>query len=127
MRRIALSMLVALSAASLGLACSSAEEDDAESSDSNLTDEEQAREALKIMGAPQLVNPNETRSCGFTGCHSINTVSVKEWATQYKAAITVLEDPNKTKEEKINWFRQNPNNPETKFVPERIGIMTAGT
>src|SRR5688572_11657112 len=127
MRRIALSLLVTLSAASLGLACSSTEEDDVEASDSNLTDMELATMALKIMGASQIPREsNDAPSCAFTGCHSVNTVSVKQWGDQYKAAIAVLEDPNKTQEEKINWFRQNPNNPETKFVPERIGIMTAG-
>lgn len=128
MRTISFSLVVAVAAAAFGafgLACSSAEEEGTDVT-SNLEGSELAHEALKIMGAPQIPREsNDAPSCAFTGCHSVNPVTLRQWRDQYKEAMTVLKS-NKTNDEKIAYFRQNPNNPNTGFAPERIGVMTAG-
>ncbi len=126
MRKLALSFLVAVAGTSFGIACSSPEEEEADVAVENLTQRELAEKALTIMGAPQLPQPaGEHPSCAFTGCHSINTVTLRQWNEQYKEAMTML-DSNESNETKINYFRQNPNDPRTGFTPERIGILSAG-
>lgn len=127
MRAIALSSLLVLTGAVAGIACSSSSEDEVEMSAHDLTDEELARSALKIMGAPQVQqDPGEHGSCAFTGCHSINPVTLKQWGEQFKAATDVLSNTDRSNKDKINWFRQNPEDERTGFTPERIGIMSAG-
>jgi hypothetical protein len=92
----------------------------------DLTNDELARAALKLMGAPQVPrDPGEQASCSFTGCHSINPVTLAGWQDQYKRAMQMLSS-NATNDAKINYFRQNPSDPRTEFTPERIGIMAAG-
>lgn len=97
-----------------------------ESDAHDLTDAELATKALKIMGATAVPHgPGEVGSCSFTGCHSINPITLAGWQEQYKAAVAMLQS-SATNEEKINFFRQNPSDPRTGFTPERIGILTAG-
>jgi hypothetical protein len=108
------------------LACSSTGPEDTESASASITDRELARGALGIMGATEVPPPaGETKSCGFTGCHSINTVTLAHWNDEYRAAMAIL-DSSRSTEEKINYFRQNPRDPETPFAPERLGFMSAG-
>ncbi len=119
-------LLVLTGAVTALAACSTQADDDAETSAHDLTDDELARAALKIMGASQVPQEaGEHGSCAFTGCHSINPVTLGQWKDQYKAAMDVLASDKPTSE-KINWFRQNPSDERTGFTPERIGIMTAG-
>jgi hypothetical protein len=127
MRALALPFLLAMTGAAAVLACSSTAEDDVETSAHDLTDEELARSALKIMGAPQVQqDPGDHGSCAFTGCHSINPITLKQWGEQFKAATDQLGNADRTNKDKINWFRQNPDDERTGFTPERIGIMSAG-
>src|SRR5687767_5033015 len=117
MRKLALSFLVAVLGTSFGIACSSQSEEEVGEGVDNLTRRELAEKALTIMGAPQLPRPQgEAPSCAFTGCHSINTVTMRQWAQQYKEAMTVLES-NRSNDEKINYFCQNPNDPRMGFTP----------
>lgn len=127
MRKLGWTFLLAAAGAASAFACStSTDDDDAEISVQDLTDEELAREALRIMGAPQVpAGDGHQPSCSFTGCHSINTVTLRQWNEQSKRAIEFLEG-EASAEEKINYFRQNPNDERTGFTPERIGIMSAG-
>ncbi len=126
MRKLGLTLLLVATGAASLLACSSALEDESETSAHDLTDEDLAKAALKIMGAPQILRePGEQASCSFTGCHSINPITLKGWQDQYKRAMDVLES-DRPNEEKINYFRQNPNDERTGFVPERVGILSAG-
>lgn len=126
-KTLAFPLLLVLTGAACALAaCSTQSEDDAETSAHDLSEEELARSALKIMGASQVQQDSgEHGSCAFTGCHSINPVTLNQWKDQYKAAMDVLSS-DKSTTEKINWFRQNPSDERTGFTPERIGIMTAG-
>lgn len=126
MRKLGLTALLVVTGAAAALACSSSTEDDAEVSAHDLTDEDLAKAALKIMGAPQVArDPGEQASCSFTGCHSINPITLSGWQDQYRRAIDVLES-DRPNEEKINYFRQNPNDERTGFTPERVGILSAG-
>ena len=137
MRTLGWTFLLVMTGAASGFACST-EAEDAESSESNLdmrcltddTDDCQkalAEESLRIMGAPQVTRPpGQQASCSATGCHSINSVTLKQWNEQSKDAIERLEGEGSA-DEKINGFRQNPRDPRTGFTPERIGIMSAGS
>jgi hypothetical protein len=127
MRNVGFSLLfIGLATASAAIAACSSPSDDGNVSVQDLSDSDLAKEALKIMGAPQVPRPpGDQSSCSFTGCHSINTVTLKGWQDQFRAAQEVL-DSNRSNEEKINYFRQNPSDPRTGFTPERIGILTAG-
>jgi len=122
MRSLSL-LVVALMGAS-ALACSSSDRVGRSSAD--LTDAELARASLKIFGAPGIPqDPGQQGACSFTGCHSINPVTLRAWQDETKAAMAVL-DSNLTNEQKIAQFRQNPVDPKTGFAPERIGILSAG-
>ncbi|MBX3261435.1 MAG: hypothetical protein KIS78_24310 [Labilithrix sp.] len=126
MRKLGLTALLVVLGAATALACSSSVEDDAEVSAHDLTDEDLAKAALKIMGAPQIPRESgDQSSCSFTGCHSINPITLSGWQDQYRRAIDVLES-DRSNEEKINYFRQNPNDERTGFTPERVGILSAG-
>jgi hypothetical protein len=86
-----------MTGAAAGIACSSSTEDDVEMSAHDLTDEELARSALKVMGAPQVQqDPGDHGSCAFTGCHSINPVTLKQWGEQFKAATEQLSNAERT-------------------------------
>lgn len=125
MRKLGLTLLLVVTGAASALACSTTD-DESETSAHDLTDEDLAKAALKIMGAPQIQRESGNQSsCSFTGCHSINPITLKGWQDQYKAAMDVLES-ERPNEEKINYFRQNPNDPRTGFTPERVGILSAG-
>lgn len=127
MRTFGLAALFLLTAGGASaIACSSSSPSDADVSVHDLSEEDLAKRALTIMGAPQLPRPaGEQASCSFTGCHSINPVTLKGWQEQYSAAMDIL-DSDLPNEEKINYFRQNPNDPRTGFTPERVGIISAG-
>ncbi len=120
---IALSLLVAAAASSA--ACSSTPAPSSEVEVGALTDTELATAALKIMGAPQVRSASAPPSCGFTGCHSINPLTLGQWNAQYKAAMAFL-GGSAPAADKLNYFRQNPADSRTGFTPERIGIMAAG-
>lgn len=108
------------------VACSSTAGDEGEVSANSLTEDELATEALKIMGAPQVRREaNDQNGCSFTGCHSINPLTLKQWKGQFDAAMEYLAGDH-SRDDKINYFRQNPNDPRTGFTPERMGIMAAG-
>lgn len=107
------------------VACSSEKTDEAEVGADALSDDELARTALEIMGAPEVARPSATPSCGFTGCHSINPVTLKQWKSQLDAAEAFLASDAST-DDKLAYFRQNPRDPRTGFTPERIGVMAAG-
>jgi hypothetical protein len=100
--------------------------DDLASTSANQTDVDLAKAALGILGADNLPPPaGDTKSCGFTGCHSINTVTIASWNAEYKAAMDMLQSDRPTAD-KINYFRANPADPTSPFVPERAGFMAAG-
>ena len=118
--------LVVFVTASLGvIACSSLSENVDESSASALSDDELAKAALTILGAPQTRDPNAPSACSFTGCHSINPLTLRQWKEQLTSASSFLSG-TASNEEKINYMRQDPRNPSTGFTPERIGLMAAG-
>jgi hypothetical protein len=108
------------------LACSSITGEETGTSSENLTDRELAQSALGILGAPTVTPPaGEQKSCGFTGCHSINTVTLRHWNDTYRTAKDVLES-SRSPEEKINFFRADHRDPASPFTPERLGFMAAG-
>lgn len=121
-----LSIAFVLSGAALAFACSASKDDEGEVDAAALSEEELAREALRIMGAPQVARAEgQQASCSFTGCHSINPLTLNQWNRQYTAAMDFLAS-NQTQTKKINYFRQNPSDARTGFTPERVGIMAAG-
>lgn len=124
---VGLLLLLAAVGGAAAVACStSSSEPPTETSAHDLSDVDLATKALKIMGAPQVPHaPGEVGSCSFTGCHSINLVTLAGWNEQFKAATAMLAS-DATNEQKINSFRQNPADPRTGFTPERIGILAAG-
>ena len=127
MNRVGLCLLLAAIGGAAAVACTtSPEKDEVGTAAHDLTDLELATSALKIMGAPQIPHTaSEVGSCSFTGCHSINLVTLAGWNEQYKAAVQFLAS-DASAEEKINFFRQNPADARTGFTPERIGILAAG-
>lgn len=127
MRKLGLSVLLLVAGTASVLACSSSQDSgDEEVNTADLSEEDLAKAALKLMGAPQIPREsNDQPSCSFTGCHSINPVTLKGWQDQYKRAIEML-NSDASNDEKINYFRQNPQDPRTGFTPERIGVMSAG-
>ena len=91
MRKLGLTLLLVVTGAASALACSTTN-DESETSAHDLTDEDLAKAALKIMGAPQIQREaGNQSSCSFTGCHSINPITLKGWQDQYKAAMDILE------------------------------------
>ena len=97
-----LGLPVLLLATGIVAACSSSSQDErVASADQSLTDMELARAALKILGAPQIPQgPGERASCSYTGCHSINPVTLKVWQDEYKAAVALI-DGSRPNAEKI--------------------------
>jgi len=83
------------------------------------------RGALAILGAPQARDPNAPAACSYTGCHSINPLTLRQWNQQLTSATSFL-NGNASNEDKINYLRQDPRNPSTGFTPERVGLMAAG-
>jgi hypothetical protein len=119
--------LLLLSTVSVAMfaACSLGTEDVASSS-ASIADRDLAKNALGILGADQVPPPaGETKSCGFTGCHSINTVTIAQWNAEYLSAMDMLQSSLSTAE-KINYFRANSRDPQSPFVPERLGFLAAG-
>jgi hypothetical protein len=95
-------------------------------SSADQSDVDLAKQALGILGADSVPPPaGDAKSCGFTGCHSINTVTVTSWNNEYRAAMDMLQSAA-SQDEKINYFRANPHDPTSPFVPERTGFMAAG-
>ena len=79
------------------------------------------------MGASQVPRAaNEQASCQATGCHNINPLKLKKWNDDYKSIMTKLNDDSLSVDDKINALREDPRHPESNFMPERAGIMTAG-
>jgi hypothetical protein len=108
------------------LACSLGNEESTGDTSSSLTDRELAQGALGILGADQVPPPaGETKSCGFTGCHSINTVTIAQWNAEYLSALDNL-NSSKTTAEKIDYFRADARDATAPFVPERLGFLAAG-
>ncbi|MBX3234501.1 MAG: hypothetical protein KIT84_40660 [Labilithrix sp.] len=127
MAKLGLGSLVGLGllGAAAIVACGTRAED-TEVSAHDLTDAELAVSALRIMGTNAVpAAPGQVGACSFTGCHSINPVTLAGWNEQYKAAVDFLKS-DASNDEKIDFFRQNPADPRTGFAPERIGILTAG-
>ncbi len=72
MRKLGLAFSSLLPAPPRALACSSPSRTTRDAG-ADLTDEDLAKAALKLMGAPQLPRESaEQASCSFTGCHSIS-------------------------------------------------------
>lgn len=129
--RLGLSLLLAAALGSAAVvACSTGADASAPAqadlSAHEMNDLDLATAALKIMGASQIPKaPGEVGSCSFTGCHSINPVTLKGWNEEYTAAVAFLQS-DASNEEKINYFREDPSNPATGFSPERSGPLAAG-
>jgi hypothetical protein len=114
--------LLALVVGPLGVACSVAADDDAEASDSALTDDELATKALAIMGAKV---PNAQQQCNR--CHDVNTATLKKWAADYKTTVEFLSDDSKSIDERINYMRRDPADPTSTFAPAKLGFLSAGS
>ncbi len=125
-----LSSLFLVTTAVTTVACSSSssEEDDTDIDVGALTDQELGVKALQIMGA---TSPNVPRAAGngegaCSGCHSINPAALKQWKGQLDSAITYLQAADKTQDQKINYFRNDPDDVRTEFAPHAAGVMCAG-
>jgi hypothetical protein len=107
------------------VACSSSSDEDvAEGEEQNLTDQELATKVLQTMGATQVPRAEgDPPAC--SSCHSINPVSIRKWKKKLDDANAYLAG-NHTAQEKINYFRTDPDDPRTEFSPSRVGMMTAG-
>ncbi|MDB4935190.1 MAG: hypothetical protein JWP87_2162 [Labilithrix sp.] len=114
--------VLALVVGPLGVACSVAAEDDAEASDSALTDDELAGKALAIMGAKV---PGAQQQCNR--CHDVNTATLKKWQADYKTTVAFLSDDSKSVDERINYMRRDPADPTSTFAPAKLGFLSAGT
>ena len=123
MRTKTLCFLAALTVSALA-ACSSVK-DDAETADSNQTDEDLARGALRVLGAKL---PGETRGESTCNqCHDTNKLTLKNWTRNYNETLAFISDESKPADERINFLRRNPEDPATGFAPSKLGILTAGT
>jgi hypothetical protein len=108
-------------------ACSTASPGDAVGSNAaDLSDADLAKAALGILGADNVPPAaGDTKSCGFTGCHSINTVTVTSWSQEFRAAMDMLQSSAPVAD-KLNYVRADSHDPTSPFVPERLGFMAAG-
>ena len=107
---------------SLAVACSSTQDDGADSADSALTDGELATKALSIMGAKV---PNAQQQCNR--CHDVNQATLKKWSGDYKTTIAFLSDESKSIDTRINYLRRDPNDPTSTFAPAKLGFLAAGS
>ncbi len=119
---ISLLALVVGPLGSLAVACSSSQDDDADQSDSALSDGDLAAKALSIMGAKV---PNAQQQCNR--CHDVNQATLKKWAADYKSAVAFLSDNSKSVDERINYMRRDPNDPTSTFAPAKLGFLAAGS
>lgn len=116
--------LLPLAASAILAACSSSE---AEESVSDLTDMELATKALLVMGTSLNGVPNTDGVC--TQCHNHdanNQGTFIRWAASYRSAMAILQDETKSKEERINLLRTDPNDSKSHFDTQKLGILTAG-
>jgi hypothetical protein len=107
------------------LAACSTSQDDAQSSESAQTDEDQARAALRLLGSKLQNEERSEATCN--NCHDPNKLTLKKWSEDYKKTIAVLGDESKTVAERINFMRRNPADEGSGFAPAKLGILTAGT
>ena len=119
---ISLLALVVGPLGSLAVACSSAQDDGADSSDDALSDGDLASKALSILGAKV---PNAQQQCNR--CHDVNQATLKKWAGDYKTAVAFLSDGSKTVDERINFLRRDPADPTSTFAPAKLGFLAAGS
>ncbi len=125
--RTTLSLLAVLflAGSSALIACSSTtDEEVAEAEEQNLTDSELATKVLQMMGATQVPRA-EADPPACSSCHSINPVSIRKWKKKLDEANAYLSGEH-TQEEKINYFRNDPDDVRTEFSPSRVGMMSAG-
>ena len=123
MRAALLSISVlALVVGPLGVACSVAGGEDAEASDSALTDEDLAKKALSIMGAKV---DGAQQQCNR--CHDVNTATLQKWSGDYTKTIAFLSDDSKSVDERINYMRRDPADKTSSFAPAKLGFLAAGT
>src|SRR5215210_5871307 len=96
------------------LACSStSDEDVSEGEEQNLTDSELATKVLQTMGATQVPRVDaDPPAC--SSCHSINPVSIRKWKKKLDDANAYLAATH-TQDQKINYFRNDPDDPRTEF------------
>jgi hypothetical protein len=123
MRTQTVALLSVLSLAVLA-ACSTAQ-DDSESAESAQTDEDQARGALRVLGA-KIQNEDRTDAT-CRSCHDPNKLTLKKWSDNYKKTIAFISDEGKSVDERINFMRRNPEDPASTFAPSKLGILTAGS
>jgi hypothetical protein len=124
MRTKTFSLLSALSIAVLA-ACSVGHDDDTDSAESNQTDDDLARSALRVLGAKL---PGEERPAATCNqCHDTNKLTLKNWTKDYKTTLDFISDETKSVDERIAFLRRNPEDPATGFAPSKLGILTAGT
>jgi hypothetical protein len=124
--RSALSLLGVLFLAGTAslIACSTSSEEESEADEANLTDSELGTKALQILGATQVPRvEGDPPAC--SSCHSINPVSIRKWKKKLDEANTYL-GAEHTAEQKVNYFRNDPDDSRSEFSPSRVGMMTAG-
>jgi len=121
--------LLSLSLFALGLGvanasagCSTTAEEDGEVSVDALTNEELGRAALQIMGAKV---EGAQKQCN--NCHDVNQATLRKWKDDYKKTLEFLGDESKSKDERINYMRRDPNDPSSLFAPAKLGFLSAGT
>ena len=111
----------ALAAAAGAAACSSAS-DSLSSDESFQTELELATRALQILGAQKVDGAQQ--QCNQ--CHDINRKSLRVWGDQYDAAKKLLDDPDKTAQQKVDDLRVEQGNPRSPYSPKRLGFLAAG-
>jgi len=122
MRVSSLLALFALSFAGAAVAACSSSEGGASTDESFQTDAELATRALQLLGAQKVAGAQQ--QCNQ--CHDINRKALHVWADQYKGALAVIDDPNKSAKEKVAEFRLDPSDPKSKYTPQRLGFLAAG-
>ncbi len=106
-----------------------------------LTGLELAREAAKILGA-RLSDPDDERCTGEGGacqtrrcseCHSVSRNGLRHWEELTQEAwgtCGLNQNPEEMSQDQamasVNCMRADPEDPESVFAAERLGILTAG-
>lgn len=117
------SSLFALTLVTLPLA-SACGSDDEEVDVANLTDQELAKNALTTIGNKTLVPAGEEGACAH--CHDASSApNLIHWRDAYLETIKYW-DANHTQDERINFLRKDPSNPNSPFAPSKAGIMASG-
>jgi hypothetical protein len=120
-RHVSISLL-ALAVGPLGVACSTAGEEDSEVADEALSSEQLGRKALAIMGAKV-----DGAQVQCNRCHDVNKATLTKWQADYQTTVKFIGDGRRSVDNRLNYMRRDPEDATSMFSPAKLGFLTAGS